>query len=108
MTICHKSFVDTLVPLVPVEDIHTHLAEGGAVVCKGTVTERWAWYGGEPAVEDGELRCKGSKDGQFVRREVVENQMGVVEVMLLVEVTLDEALHVWFSAGVLCKGNSAE
>ena len=60
---------------------------------EGAVADGGAGDGGEPAVEDGVLRSEGGEDGELVRREVVQDVVRVLGVLLLIEVALDEALH---------------
>ena len=103
-----QALVDALVLLVPVEDVHADLAEGCAVVGEGAVADRRAGDGREPAIEDGVLGGERGEDGQLVRREVVEDVVRVLDVVLLIEVARDEALHVGLAVGILCSGDSAE
>jgi len=88
-----QASVDGLEGLALVEEVHAHLAEGRTVVGEGTVAYRGTRDGGEPAIENGILRGERAEDGQFVRREVVENLLRVGHVLLLIEVAGDEALH---------------
>ena len=86
-------FVDAEVGPFPIEDVHAHPAEGGSVVGKGAVADRWTGYRGKPAVEDGELRCQAGDHRELVRREVVHDLVGVLDVPLLLVVAPDESAH---------------
>ena len=108
MTSLVETLIDALELLVPVEDIHADLAEGSAVMGEGTIAERGAGDGGEPAIEDGVFFRERSKDRQLFRREVVHDEPRVLNAALLVEVAFDEALHVWSSVRILAGGDSAE
>ena len=88
-----QAVVDALVLFADVEEVHADLTEGGAVVGEGAIADRWAGDGGEPAIEDGVFRGEGGEDGQLVGREVVEDFLRVGDVLLLVVVAADEALH---------------
>ena len=93
MTGGEEAVVDVLDGLALVEDVHADLAEGRAVVSEGAVTDGGAGDGGEPAIEDGVLRGERGEDGELVWSEVVEDVVRVSDVLLLVEVAGDEALH---------------
>src|SRR6266702_929427 len=101
MACCHNSFIDTLVLLIPVEDVHADLTKGCAVVGKSPVTQSRSGNRGKPAIEDGELCCQSAEGGQLIWGEVVEDQVGVVHTMVLIKVAFDEALHGRLAIGIL-------
>src|SRR5271157_5450098 len=43
--------------LAKIEDIHTGLSEGSAVVREGAVANRWTGNGSMPRIKDGEIQC---------------------------------------------------
>ena len=76
-----------------VEDAHADLAERCSVVGKGAIAERGTRDGSEPAVEYGEVRGQRSEHRQLVLGEVVHDLLRVGQVLLLLVIVLNKALH---------------
>src|ERR1017187_5892613 len=88
------AFVDRLIFLAEIEQVHVGLSERGAEMREGAVGNRGSRKGREPAVEHKEIRGESGNHRDLLGREAVHDVVRVRKVVLLLVIRLDEALHV--------------
>src|SRR5712691_9604814 len=83
----NHAFVNAQDGILNVKKVHIHVAEGSSVVRERAITSGRPGNRGEPAVENGVLRCELSEHGQLTGRKVRHDGAGSVSVSALRGVT---------------------
>ncbi len=90
----HEARVNALDRLDYVKRIHIHAPERRSVMRERAVANGRARDRGEPAIEYRELQSEGGQYRQISLFEVIHDLLRLRDVLLLMEVTSDESLHV--------------
>ncbi len=83
---------------IHIKRIQIHPPERCPIMRKRSIADRRPWNRSKPPVEHSKFQRQAGQDRQLLLREVIHDLRRMLDVHLLIEVTLHEALHVWCPA----------
>ena len=90
----HQSVINALERLIDIQQIHVDPPKRRPIVRERPIADRRPGNRRKPAIEHGKLRRQRGQHRQVALLEVIQNLVGMRDVLLLVVITLHKPLHI--------------